>query len=329
MPGGVLFYYDSEGSADFENSADSRGSAALGKASPKSADSEGGADSESSASRKPTVALIHGLGDEADTWRHVFPLLAGAGYRVLAPDLPGFGRSAWKGRISMRAHCGAVLRLLEFACADRTAASTAQIAAAGAERQVALVGSSLGAGIAELVACRRPDLAKALILVAGCFPFAKSAGKKLWLLGLPFLGKKWYRGFRANHEAAWKSLHSYYADLEGMSGEDRGFLRERVVARVESPEQERGYLSTVRSMNGFLMFGRRYMARKAKKMPAGILLLCGEKDRVFPPEKTGLFRALRPDAEFAVISGAGHLPQQERPEACAEKMLQFLSKLRC
>ena len=41
--------------------------------------------------RTPLV-LLHGLGDEADTWRHVLPLLQ-ADYRVIAPDLPGFGRS--------------------------------------------------------------------------------------------------------------------------------------------------------------------------------------------------------------------------------------------
>ncbi len=41
---------------------------------------------------KPPVLLLHGLGDEADTWRHVLPLLQ-PDYRVLAPDLPGFGRS--------------------------------------------------------------------------------------------------------------------------------------------------------------------------------------------------------------------------------------------
>jgi len=44
------------------------------------------------------------------------------------------------------------------------------------------------------------------------------------------------------------------------------------------------------------------------------------------PARTGLFRALRPDSEFAVIAGAGHLPQQEKPEACVEWILRFLSE---
>lgn len=47
---------------------------------------------EAGAQHRRTLILIHGLQDEADTWRHVFEPLAQR-YRVIAPDLPGFGRS--------------------------------------------------------------------------------------------------------------------------------------------------------------------------------------------------------------------------------------------
>lgn len=39
------------------------------------------------------VVLIHGWPDSAKLWRHQVPVLADAGYRVMAPDLPGFGMS--------------------------------------------------------------------------------------------------------------------------------------------------------------------------------------------------------------------------------------------
>lgn len=39
------------------------------------------------------VLLLHGFPDSARLWRHQVPALTGAGYRVLAPDLRGFGRS--------------------------------------------------------------------------------------------------------------------------------------------------------------------------------------------------------------------------------------------
>lgn len=41
----------------------------------------------------PTIVLVHGLGLGADLWRYHLMRL-GARYRVVAPDMPGFGRSA-------------------------------------------------------------------------------------------------------------------------------------------------------------------------------------------------------------------------------------------
>jgi pimeloyl-ACP methyl ester carboxylesterase len=266
------------------------------------------------AAGKPAVVFIHGLGDEADTWRYVFPPLVDAGYRVIAPDLPGFGRSVWKGRISMRGHLKALIRLL-------TAANIAS-----PENPAVLAGSSLGAAISELAACKRPDLVKALVLIDGCFPIENKIDKGILLLMLPSVGSKWYRSFRKNHETAWKSLYPYYGDLDAMSAEDREFLRERVIARVESENQERGYLSTLRSMNVFLMLNKGFVSRRIKTYPGKIAILWGEKDRVLPVEKAALFRGLRPDAKMTLISGAGHLPHQEKPEETAAQMLQFLNK---
>jgi len=263
---------------------------------------------------KPAVVLIHGLGDEADSWRHIFPLLTAAGYRVIAPDLPGFGRSNWKGKISVRRQCSAVLRLM------------IKTGAANEKWPAVLVGSSLGAGIAEMAACRRPDLAKALVLIGGCLPFNGSRGSVLSLLGLPFIGTSWYRSFRSNHEAAWKSLYPYYGDLDGMSAADKDFLRERVIDRVESSNQERGYFATLRSMNAFFLFGERDLSRKIKTFPGKIAILWGEKDLVFPPKRAAIFRGLRPEAIITFINDAGHLPHQEKPAATAAEIIRFLQE---
>ena len=261
-------------------------------------------------SSAPAFVLIHGLGDEADTWRHVFAQIAAAGYRVIAPDLPGFGRSVWKGKISIRVHRKAILRLL------------AETGAASADNPAALIGSSLGAGIAQLAAARRPDLVKSLVLIGGCVPLAGKVEKGMLLMG--FFGRRWYRAFRANHEGAWKSLYPYYGDLDAMSAEDREFLRQRVIARVESDNQERGYFSSLRSTNAFFLFGMRAAAQKIKTFTGNILLIWGERDNIVPQQKTALFRSLRPDARFALIPGAGHLPHQEKPAETAAEMLRFL-----
>ncbi|WP_199726518.1 alpha/beta fold hydrolase [Teichococcus wenyumeiae] len=41
----------------------------------------------------PAVVLLHGFPGLAFTWRHQIPALAAAGYRVIVPDLRGYGRS--------------------------------------------------------------------------------------------------------------------------------------------------------------------------------------------------------------------------------------------
>jgi pimeloyl-ACP methyl ester carboxylesterase len=280
LPGGEFFYYDCKSSAQ--------------------------------GVKKPVLVLIHGLGDEADTWRYIIPLLCSKGYRCIAVDLPGFGRSIWRGKISIRRDVQVVLRLM---------AESGEIS----EKQpCVLIGSSMGSGIAEYAAFLKPELVQALILMDGCFPIPGGVGKGLFSLLLPGVGKRWYRSFRKNHEAAWKSLYAYYHDLEAMSDEDKKFLRERVIDRVESDNQERGYLLSLRSMIAMFMFKKGFFIRGLKRFKGKLFLIWGEHDNVMSVKNTSIFKALRPDAVLEIIAGAGHLPQQEKPQETAEAVLRFL-----
>jgi pimeloyl-ACP methyl ester carboxylesterase len=283
LAGGRLFFYDTNGAAG-----------------------------RSASTETPAIILIHGLGDEADSWRHLMPLLSGAGRRILAPDLPGFGRSEWKGKIGVNAHARAVLEMMREA------------GAASPANPAVLVGSSMGAITAQAVSYQRPDLVKELVFLDGCFPLAASAGIGMLLMGLPFLGRAWYRGFRKNHEGAWKSLYPYYRGLDAMPPEDKDFLRSRVIARVESSGQERAYFASLRSLNWLGIFGRADFSRRIKKFPGKIHLLWGEADRIIPAAATGVFRALRPDADFQQIPNAGHLPHQEAPQETARAILRII-----
>nr|AGS54151.1 alpha/beta hydrolase fold protein [uncultured bacterium contig00051] len=284
MPGGGLFYYDSKVPGNGENSA----------------------------GRGQTVILIHGLGDEADTWRHIFPALCATGYRVIAPDLPGFGRSIWKGRINMRVHCRAAQELLKLP------------GAADSGNPAIIIGSSLGAGIAELTAFKYPDLVQKIILIGGCFPFKYKLDKNILLASLPFAGKRWYRSFRLDHDRAWKSLFPYYYNLGSMGAEDREFLRKRVIDRVESKNQERGYFATMKSMGTFLPFNKNYMMRALRNFPGKIGMICGENDYIFPKDRTLIVRQIRPDIETIAIAGAGHLPHQEKPAETSAQILRIM-----
>jgi pimeloyl-ACP methyl ester carboxylesterase len=263
-------------------------------------------DSQSRAG-KPVLILIHGLADEADTWRHIIPLLGADGYRVLAPDLPGFGRSPISGNSSIGRQRDAVLELAEAVCET--------------EQEVVLIGSSMGAVVAEAAVLVNPAI-KALVLVDGCIPAKYPGSAQTILSALPFTGKKWYRSFRNDPPKAWQSLTSYYADINSLPEADKEFLRNRVMDRVMSLSQERGYFSSIRSM--IFQSLRRY--GRIKDWPGKIALIWGQEDRMMPLSVAESFIKLRGGkaTELTLIPGAGHLPHQEKPGETANAILAFL-----
>src|SRR5512146_1793258 len=87
----------------------------------------------------PTIILLHGAGDQAGTWSEVAPALRGQ-YHVIALDMAGHGESEPRtGPISINT----LLTGLE-----------AEIAQRGGSEPVTIVGNSLGAWVAMLVARR-------------------------------------------------------------------------------------------------------------------------------------------------------------------------------
>jgi pimeloyl-ACP methyl ester carboxylesterase len=184
----------------------------------------------------------------------------------------------------------------------------------------------MGALIAEGAACEQPGLVRGLVLLDGCFPSPAPFNAGVVYMALPVLGRRWYRAFRANHEGAYQSLVGYYADLPGMAAADRDFLRERVIARVESPGQERAYFASLRSLMGTYLTGSRSFSRRIAAFPGRLLILWGEEDRILPADSAKALRDLRPDAVFKIIPGAGHLPHQEKPDRTAEAILRWLKE---
>src|SRR3984885_322083 len=99
---------------------------------------------------QPTIVLLHGAGFDHTTWALHGRWFAHHGYGVLAPDLPGHGRSA-----------GAPLTTI----ADLADWTAALLDAAGAAK-ARLVGHSMGSLIALETAARHPTRVSALSLIA-------------------------------------------------------------------------------------------------------------------------------------------------------------------
>lgn len=99
----------------------------------------------------PVLVLVHGLGCSTDYWVRNGAWLAAAGFRVLAPDLPGFGRTEGP---------RAGLSIVQQAYAVSVFAEALQLGPA------AYLGHSLSCQTVLELACTEPARVRALILAA-------------------------------------------------------------------------------------------------------------------------------------------------------------------
>src|SRR5439155_7561246 len=111
---------------------------------------------------RPCVLLLHGFPELAFSWRKVMPVLAEAGYHVIAPDQRGYGRTTgWDPDYDGD--------LASFHMLNLARDMLGLVAALGHASAAAVVGHDFGASVAAWCALARPDVFRSLVLMA---PFA-------------------------------------------------------------------------------------------------------------------------------------------------------------
>ncbi|GGT44843.1 epoxide hydrolase [Streptomyces kurssanovii] len=111
----------------------------------------------------PLVLLVHGFPESWYSWRHQLPALASAGYRAVAVDVRGYGRSSKPAATD-------AYRMLDLV--DDNAA----VVHALGERSAVIVGHDWGATIAANSALLRPDVFRAVGLLS--VPYAPRGGPR-------------------------------------------------------------------------------------------------------------------------------------------------------
>lgn len=101
----------------------------------------------------PLVLLCHGFPELWFSWRHQIPALAGAGYRAVAPDLRGYGRTAGSKTLS------------EYTITQLTTDLVDLLDALG-ERTCILVGHDFGAVLAWNAVLLAPERFKAVVALS-------------------------------------------------------------------------------------------------------------------------------------------------------------------
>lgn len=164
--------------------------------------------------RQPLVLLLHGFPELAFSWRKVIPVLAAAGYYVVAPDQRGYGRTTgWDGNYDGDLGPFRITNLVQDALA--------LVSALGYRSVHALVGHDFGSFVAAWSALIRPDVFRSVTLMSAPFagppalpfdtdgkpapPPAPDIHQALAALGRP---RKHYQWYYSTREAEPDMLHA-------------------------------------------------------------------------------------------------------------------------
>src|SRR5579872_1651294 len=229
----------------------------------------------------PAVAMLHGAGFDHSTWALHSRWFAHHGYSVLAPDLPGHGRSAGK----------ALSTIAEMA--DWTAAL---LDAAGATK-ARLIGHSMGSLIALETAARHPDRVSGLSLIGTAATMT--------------VGPDLLKAAEANDQAAIDMVSIWGLGFDaGIGGSLAPGLwmhggAQRVLERCAP-----GVLhSDLAACNAY----QNALAAAAQiKVPVTVIL--GERDMMTPAKAGKALAAAIPNARTIVLPSAGHMMMVEQPD---------------
>jgi pimeloyl-ACP methyl ester carboxylesterase len=265
----------------------------------------------------PTFVLVHGLGGSHLNWDLLAPLLTPHG-RVLALDLPGFGRSEpGTRRATVQANVAVLRRFLR------------EVAAA----PVVLIGNSMGGMISIFTAASAPRAVRGIVLLDPALPGGRRtldavvAGQFL-LYALPFVGERFLWLRRQRHNALHRvreTLRLFGVDPDALPA---GMIDRSVTLLEERRDvdgMDRAFLVAARSLLRILLDPRGYRGAMAA-VTAPVLLVHGDRDRLVPVAAARDAARQHPHWRYRELAGVGHVPQLQVPGALAEEMLLWLEQ---
>jgi pimeloyl-ACP methyl ester carboxylesterase len=247
---------------------------------------------------------LHGILEQGAAWSEVAIRLAQQGYRVIAPDLRGHGRSAHVER-------GSSYNLLDF-LADIDA-----IVENLADRAFTLVGHSLGSVVAAIFASIRPQQVHNLVLVETVLPTEVVDEQTADQLAthLDYLASPPEHPVFPDVETAAERLRQ---GTPAISKSLAMFLAQRITEPCEGGVTWRwAALLRTRAGIGFNGIERSRYLGLLKRIKAPITLVYGDKSNFNRQEDLSAQQTAMPDAEKVVISG-GHNLHLEAPSALAK-----------
>ena len=267
--------------------------------------------------RGTPVLFIHGLGSSGYMeWRfNLEP--AAAHHRVYAPDLPGFGRTE-----KPRARYGVpyFTRFIDRYMEDRGL------------RSAAVVGASLGGRIALELTLEHPKRVSKLVLVNALGLGRPNIQLSYGVMTLPGVGEAFMKfASDALRWAPQPMIRRVAARYAGSSGNLKRTMDDDYFANLRELYAADGYpdayLATVRSLvtPKALLAADHDLSKRLGEIKVPVQLIWGADDPLFPVAHAARAHTLIKRSRLAVLEGAGHTPQADRPEEFNRVLDHFLS----
>lgn len=245
----------------------------------------------------PAVILIHGFPFNRKMWAPQVSSLAENGFRVIAPDLRGFGDSeAGDEPFNIRTFSNDIARLMSHL---------------GIGRAV-MVGMSLGGEIVLDLLKRFPRRVVATSILAPSMPPA-DAEEQIRYLNLAELVRE------GHHQTALDGFCQWI--VPGQQTEERLAMAQNIRALMETVDRRT------------LAKGLAFCARQKEWLKGGeffrvpSLVLAGAMDKLSPPKHNEILKKLLPKGRLQILGEAGHMLNIEAARDINQQLLAFLREL--
>ena len=223
----------------------------------------------------PLLVLLHGAGDQAGTWAQAAPALLQR-YTLVIPDLAGHGDSA--------PATGPIEASVIVAGLEGVLSSQA------GSRRMTIVGNSLGAWMAMVLAHRHLDWIERVVAVNGGPLKQVSAGVNL----LPRSREEARQAMAGLRDASAPALPDVI--LDGM-------------VRVAKNGPLARFAATATTMEAWTL-----TEAQLRHLQVPVCLIWGLSDRLMPLDYAKRLLAALPDVRLVTLERCGHIPQQEAPD---------------
>jgi pimeloyl-ACP methyl ester carboxylesterase len=233
------------------------------------------------------VLAIHGITSSSRTWSFVARALDNP---VLAPDLRGRGRSNHlPGPWGMAQH----------------AEDCAEVVAASGGVPLVVVGHSMGGFVATVLAARRPDLVRGIVLVDGGLPFP-AADEAATLAGLQPIKARLQATYTREEYRTWFREHPAFARDWTPEAEEYADYD-----LPDSPGRPSADPQAVEADQVDMVSGTAYLEALEKPMPPRVFLhaprgFADDPPGLYPQETVDEYAARWPDIDVRAVPGVNH-----------------------